>query len=69
MDKEGKVEEIAVSSGSIDCFDVAGEALLLSEMTTTEPLEIYSLVKGKKKKLTNFNSWMKGIKLSKPGEL
>ncbi|HQC13618.1 S9 family peptidase [Mesotoga prima] len=66
MDKEGKVEEIAVSSGSIDCFDVAGEELLLSEMTTTEPLEIYSLVKGKKKKLTSFNSWMKGIKLSKP---
>ncbi|WP_258367057.1 S9 family peptidase [Mesotoga sp. TolDC] len=66
MDKEGKVEEIAVSSGSIDCFDIVGEELLLSEMTTIEPLEIYSLFKGRRKKLTNFNSRMKGLKLSKP---
>lgn len=66
MDKEGKVEEIAVSLGSIDCFDITGEVLLLSEMTTIEPLEIYSFVKGKRKKLTNFNSWMRGLKLSKP---
>ena len=67
LDNNGRVENILLSDGSIDCFDINDSGdLLYTKMTSRAPLEIYSQRKGRTKKLTHFNSWLNKCTLSIP---
>lgn len=67
LDRDGNLEERIQSEGSLDSFDINDSGdLLYTRMSPTEPLELYLEREGKTKKLTNFNSWLKGYELVMP---
>jgi len=67
MDKTGEVEDVMLSDGSIDCFDINDSGdLVYTKMTPVQPLELFCSKATGTKKITNFNSWMKGYQLSAP---
>ncbi|ACR80503.1 MULTISPECIES: S9 family peptidase [Kosmotoga] len=67
VDNKGKLSTVLDVNASIDCFDIAPDGtIVFTMMNPTYPLEIYKSKKGKIRKLTSFNGWIRKYRLSEP---
>ncbi|NJE05120.1 S9 family peptidase [Thermococcus sp. M36] len=62
---EGKIERVIGGDRSVESFAI-GDYIAFTAQDAVTPTELYVLRDGKEKKVTDFNGWIKGYKLSKP---
>ncbi len=57
IDSKGNITKHTTKTGSVDCFAVNGDQILLVRLSKDRLQEVYQLSQGSETQITNFNDW------------
>ncbi len=67
--KEGKINKIIERDGAVECFDIAGDKIVLVGLYDMMPQELYEYKNNELNKISNFNDYLKDYYLAFADEI
>ena len=67
--KDGKITKVIEKEGSVECFDIVGDKVILVGLYDMMPQELYEFKDNKLNKISDFNAYLNDYYIAKPDKI